>query len=194
MSRNSKRQHARRPKNAAPPGYEFRRIENEDSLNVAHTVHGLIDDKAQEMLVTSTHGPEVACRKGCAACCHLQVGVTPHEADLLLMYAQQQNIVIDLERLARQAQKDDKTWRDLAPQDQRCVFLGEDNACRVYEHRPGACRKYFVKGDPELCDMHKHPDGAVAIVFSAEAEIIHSAAMTEHGAGNMAQMLLRKGS
>ena len=173
---------------------EFRRIAHEAPVNVAHTVHGLLDLRTQDMLTTSPHAPDIQCGKGCAACCHLYVEITPHEADLLLMEADALGIAIDYERLARQALKDDVTWRDLAPEDRRCVFLGDDRACKVYEHRPGACRKYFVKSDPDLCDMHKHPGGKVAIVFSVEAEIVHSAAMTEYGAGNMAAMLLKRSS
>lgn len=166
-------------------------IASEEPLNVAFTVHEVTDEHVAHMLATSKHGPEVQCRKGCAACCHLYVDVFPQEAQLLLEFARDQGIEIDEARLARQATKTDATWHELPPEDQRCVFLGDDRACRVYEHRPGACRKYAVKNDPDLCDMHKHPGGRVAIVFSVEAEIIHSAAMTTYGAGSMAAMLLK---
>jgi Fe-S-cluster containining protein len=158
--------------------------------NLAFTVHEVIDEHVQRMLATSLHGPDVTCRKGCAACCHLHVGIFPQEAALLWTLAKLDGITVDEARLARQASKDDDTWRELAPEDQRCVFLADDRTCRVYEHRPGACRKYFVKSDPDLCDVVKHPGGKVAIVFSVEAEIVHSAAMTVYGAGNMAAMLL----
>lgn len=170
---------------------ECERIGPAEPERVAHTVHGVIDDHMQHMLATSKHGPEVKCRKGCAACCHLHVDVFPQEAHLLRMVAADAGIEIDEARLARQASKDDSTWRELSPEDRRCVFLADDLRCRVYEYRPGACRKHLVKSDPDRCDMAKHPGGKVAIVFSAEAEIVHSAAMTVYGAGNMAAMLLR---
>jgi len=161
---------------------------------VAFTLHEVIDERMQQMRAVSPHAREVKCSKGCAACCSLHVGIYPHEAALLLMVARETGIDIDYARLARQATKDDATWRELAPEDQRCVFLADDQTCRVYEHRPGACRKYLVKSDPDLCDMHKHPGGKVGIVFSIEAEIVQSAAMTVYGVGNMAQMLLKGSS
>jgi len=155
---------------------------------VAHTVHAIIDERMQHMLATSVHGPDVQCRKGCASCCRLQVDVYAHEAELLHLIARVDGIEIDAEKLARQASM---PWHQLPIEDRRCLFLSADNECRVYEHRPGACRKYMVKSEPDLCDMDKHPGGEVAIVFSMEAEIISSAAMTVYGADNMAAMLLK---
>ncbi|HKX40906.1 MAG TPA: YkgJ family cysteine cluster protein [Burkholderiaceae bacterium] len=142
------------------------------------------------MRETSKHGPDIKCKRGCAACCHLSVDVSPQEAILLRVIAKDQGIPIDEARLDRQASKSFDTWHELPVEDRRCVFLGEDNACRVYEHRPGACRKYTVKSDPERCDMDKYPGGEVAIVFDVEAEIIQSAAMTVFGARSMAEQLI----
>lgn len=170
---------------------ECQRLTSGEPKRVAFTLHKLIDEHMQHMLSTSKHAPDVKCRKGCGACCHQNVDVFPHEAILLRMLADHAGIEIDEARLARQAAKSNGSWRELTPDDQRCVFLADDNACRVYEHRPGACRKYLVKTDPDLCDMQKHPGGKVAIVFSVEAEIVHSAALTVYGAGNMAAMLLK---
>lgn len=169
---------------------ECKRIAPEAPERVAYTVHEIIDERMARMLATSTHGPDVQCRKGCAACCHLNVDIFTSEAELLWMVAKEDGIRVDEARLARQAAKNADTWRELPPEDQRCVFLADDDTCKVYEHRPGACRKYMVKNDPDLCDMHKHPGGKVAIVFDVEAEIVHSAAMTVYGADSMAAKLL----
>jgi Fe-S-cluster containining protein len=171
---------------------EWARIGSEAAENIAHTVHVLVDVRMQHMLATSPHGPEVKCRKGCAACCHLSVDISTPEAMLLWAVAKEDGIRVDEARLARQAQKESvDAWRDLPVEDKRCVFLGDDNTCKVYEHRPAACRKYLVKTDPDLCDMQKHPGGKVGIVFDAEAELIVSAALTVYGAGPMASMLLK---
>lgn len=171
---------------------EFTRIGSSSPDRVAHTIHSLVDERMQDMLTTSPNGKQVTCSKGCAACCHLHVDVFPQEAVLLRQFTQWMGITIDEARLARQASKNSNTWRELAPEDRACVFLGEDRTCRVYEHRPGACRKYVVKSAPALCDMDKHPGGKVGIVFSLHAELVHSAAMTAYGAGSMAEMLLRE--
>lgn len=169
---------------------ECERLAPDDALNVAHTIHALIDERMQRLLTTK-NGRAVTCSKGCGACCHVYVGINAREAELLLAYAAELGIDIDQGKLQRQAAKDDATWHELAIEDRRCVFLAEDRTCRVYEHRPGACRKYHVLTDPDLCDMNKHPGGKVGIVFDTEAEIIHSAAMTVYGAAGMAAMLLR---
>ncbi len=171
---------------------EFERLgkDGAEPARIAVTAHWIVDARMKDLLATTENGRAVKCAKGCAACCHLHVGISPLEAELLCQVAEAEGIEIDLARLARQAPKDDETWHELAPEDRACVFLGPDRTCRVYEHRPGACRKYTVRSDPDLCDMSKHPGGRVAIVFSMEAEIVHSAAMTVQGFGNMATMLL----
>lgn len=169
---------------------ECQRIAGDDPLRVAFTVHEMIDEHMRHMIATSKHGPHITCRKGCGACCHLNVDVFPQEAVLLRAVAREAGVDIDEARLARQLDHQGDKWHELPIEDRRCVFLGENRACRVYEHRPGSCRKYAVKSDPDRCDMVKYPGGQVAIVFSAEAEIIHSAAMTVYGSGSMAAMLL----
>jgi Fe-S-cluster containining protein len=153
-------------------------------LDVAYTIHLKIDEHVDAMLATSRHAKDVTCRKGCAACCHTYVGIFPHEARLLREVAAEAGIEIDEARLARQAEKTEATWLELSPEDRRCVFLGDDRACQVYEHRPNACRKYLVKSEPELCDVDKYRGGDVTVVYSLEAEIVHSAAMTVFGRGS----------
>jgi len=170
---------------------ECERIAPEAPERVAFTVHEIIDQRIERMKATSKHGRDIKCQQGCAACCHQSVDIFAHEAELLWMVAREQGIDVDPALLARQALKDDVTWHELSIEDQRCVFLADGRTCRAYEHRPGACRKYHVLSDPDLCDMVKHPGGKVGIVFDMEAEILHSAAMTVYGAGNMAAMLLK---
>lgn len=169
---------------------ECTRIQPEPAPNVAFTVHEIIDERIERLKATE-NGRKIKCQQGCAACCHLNIGIFPQEAALLHMIARAGGIEIDTARLERQAAKDDDSWHELAPEDRRCVFLSDDRECRVYEHRPGACRKYHVLSEPALCDVEKYPGGKVGIVFDVEAEIVQSAAMTVYGAGNMAAMLLK---
>lgn len=168
---------------------EWARIASEEPQCVAYTVHEAVNDLMQDMLATSVHAKDVQCRKGCSACCRMHVDVFLQEAVLLHMFAREASIEIDKARLARQAEKNLSTWFELAPEDRRCVFLSDQGACRVHEHRPTACRKYLVKTDPAMCDSIKHPGNKVGIVFSTEAEIASSAAMTVYGSGSMAAML-----
>ncbi len=170
---------------------ECERIGGDEPVRVAFTIHEVVDEHVDRMRTTSKHGSEITCQKGCAACCHLHVDMFPHEAELLIWATKASGVEIDWARLERQAPKDDDSWRDLPMADRRCVFLGDDNECRVYEHRPGSCRKYHVLSDPALCDTEKNYGGRVGIVFDVQAEIAHSAAMTVYGSGNMASMLLK---
>ena len=85
----------------------------------------------------------LACRRGCAFCCHVDVTVTPLEA-------------IRLWRRAGDAAPPDSTARR-AP----CPML-VDNACSQYEARPYACRAVF-SSDATACEAGYASDGVVAI-------------------------------
>lgn len=136
-------------------------------------------------------GRTVQCRSGCASCCRVLVTVFPDEATLALMAAADVGIEVDRERLARQAAAGHSVekWRELSRADRTCVFL-RDERCTVYEHRPGACRKYAVASSPEFCDVDRHPGHDVEVVAAVEAEVISSAAMTVYGQAPFAVALL----
>lgn len=76
--------------------------------------------------------PFVACRKGCAACCHMNVSITAVEA----------------ERLARASGRRKTplvSTVDHAPDEFSggpCPFLDGQGVCSVYEDRPLSCRKH----------------------------------------------------
>ncbi|HXQ51213.1 MAG TPA: YkgJ family cysteine cluster protein [Stellaceae bacterium] len=85
----------------------------------------------------------IACRRGCAFCCHVEVDVTPLEAI----------------RLARRA-----PGHAAAPAPQRhapCPLLVE-GACSQYEARPYACRAVFSP-DAGRCEQGFLADQAVAV-------------------------------
>ena len=169
---------------------EWRRIAKENNgPSVAFSVHCAVDERVKEMLATSPHAKDVKCGKGCGACCQLNVDITKHEAQLLAEWTHELGIEIDLQKLERQAATTPDTWNTLAIEDRRCLFLDDNSACTVYEHRPGVCRKYFVVTDPELCDSERHPNHDVGILFDLEAELMQAAAMKAHGVGTLAVML-----
>lgn len=135
---------------------------------------------------------KVSCKTGCTHCCYLEVGVTVGEAEVMLSYAKEQGLAIDVSRLEAQklATAEGRFIRLEKPL-RKCVFLGEDNLCKVYEFRPVACRKYFVLTPPEDCDTEGRPDKQVASFFGLDAEIIQSAAFQASPSGQMAEMLLK---
>lgn len=173
---------------------ECRRIAADDANSpesIAFTLHQALDKEVQALLAQSPRAGQVQCRRGCGSCCKVSVDVYPQEAVLLRSYAESQGIAIDEARLDRQAGKTADTWHELSDEDRACVFLGANQECQVYEHRPGTCRKYLVVTPREQCDMRANPGGNVGILPSIPAEIINSAAVTAYGAGNMARQLVR---
>lgn len=158
---------------------------------LAAGIHDVIDGMVEHLMQTDRRAPEVKCRRFCSNCCHVHVTITANEALLLHHAAQEAGAAIDRDKLARQAPRKSHDWHELADADRGCVFLDQMGGCKVYEHRPSACRKYLVISDPDLCDMKKHPGGQVLNFVSIPGEIVQSAALMTFEAGNMAAMLLK---
>lgn len=86
---------------------------------------------------------KIACRRGCAFCCHVDVSVTPLEAIRLWHRAGEAAAV---ESAARRAP---------------CPML-VDGACSQYEARPYACRAVFSP-DAKRCEDGYASDGVVPV-------------------------------
>lgn len=147
--------------------------------SIAHSFHlamdRLIDDARK-------NPPPISCRKGCAHCCHIEVHCTPDEAELLLYAAKTESIDIDWVRVEHQAKV--TKWRQLDYKARRCVFLGADNTCQVYEYRPMTCRKHMVASAPEQCNSQKYPAGDIVVMTANRAEMMASALFSAHGGGS----------
>ena len=130
----------------------------------------------------------IACKPGCAACCRIEVGITPGEAELLVHGARELGVSPDPLRLVAQAAVQE--WNDIPPESRACVFLGADNQCTVYQYRPGACRKYFALDNPDKCDTIKDNGAEVINLIVPEAEVIASAMLSRQGHGRMANQIL----
>lgn len=122
-----------------------------------------------------------SCHKGCSGCCHCEVEVTADEADLLAEVVRS-GLDIDRARLARQATRPRKSpaWVVPLSVESRCVFLGNDGACRVYEERPSACRKLLVVSPPAACVTI---GAQTSPIQAPRAEILISAALAIAGSG-----------
>lgn len=158
--------------------------------NIAHSLNLEIDRSVAHTLKTK-NGRKVTCKRGCGHCCKLHVSITEEEAALLQAAVEHARIELDWDKLRRQAQHSLKTWGEQPAGDRRCVFLSERNDCRVYEHRPAACRKYLVASDPQLCNTAKYPGGQVAVVVPLEGEVIASAMLAALEWGSLPKMLLK---
>jgi Fe-S-cluster containining protein len=125
-------------------------------------------------------GATPSCRASCGACCHLEIDITPEEGALLAEKVTAGH-GIDRARLALQASRarKDPAWAAVLSGDNRCVFLGPDSACTVYQDRPSSCRKLLVVSHPKECGTL---DGAVQAITIPLAEVLLSTVISLSGA------------
>lgn len=150
----------------------------------AETFHQWVDAEVERASLIP-----ISCKKGCATCCHYEVEITGEEAQLLADLIQQGH-KIDSARLQAQAQRSrkDSTWKLGAFLENRCVFLGEDQACTIYSFRPTTCRRMAVTTPAEHCaDFSKTP----AVRELPHVDIMLSAVMANKKTkyGSLAKML-----
>lgn len=156
---------------------QFGQLESEPPRAVAERVHAALDRVLERDRAKDGASRAIRCGKGCDHCCKVAVEIFPHEAALLLTAAREAGIGLDIARLKRQAGYGIDDWRAQSAADRRCVFLGEDGACKVYASRPNACRKLLVVTEPALCDAQKHSSESVGRWISWEAEVLAAAAL-----------------
>lgn len=155
-----------------------------DSLSIAASFHDEIDRKLQKTL--SSHKP--SCSKGCHFCCMIHNEITDDEAELLVEFAKELKIEIDRAKLERQAGRKIETWRNLSATDRKCVFLSDKGECKVYEHRPLSCRKYYVTSNPSNFDITVTKQ--VEVIINPIAEALYAGAGLATPFGLMADKLL----
>jgi Fe-S-cluster containining protein len=122
-------------------------------------LNGVID---REFTALTNAGAAIACAPGCDYCCHLRVGVFPHEAAALLDYLRTgatsaQATAIE-ERVRANAQRID----GLTVEQHRaavipCAFL-VSGRCSAHEVRPSACATHHSL-NRERCEYaFRHPN------------------------------------
>lgn len=148
----------------------------------ARSVHARLDELQASFLAGRPElAAQVRCARGCGHCCHMWVGVTREEGQLLAERVAQGAVSVDRNRLARQAEAADPAAFFALPREvARCVFLDDGGACAVHPHRPSVCRLILVASDPELC---RTADTATQIqaVICPDAELLASAALSAEG-------------
>ena len=167
--------------------YSARLLETTPGAERGRALHRMIE---REMGVAGMF--PTSCSKGCSGCCHYEVEVTRDEAAVLKERVEA-GFAIDRARLAVQAARERRSaeWRRFGSADNRCVFLGAEGACGIYEDRPSICRKHMVTTPAAACTT----DGAaVAPVQVLLAEIALSAGLSLDGVefGSLAKMLSRE--
>lgn len=133
---------------------------------------------------------KVTCCKGCCGCCHYEIEITQDEAAVLAGVLRE-GFVVDMDRLRVQAARERKgpEWREVLRPDNRCVFLGADGACRIYEYRPSACRRHLVTSPAEACVDLSQPVAPIEFLMT---EILLSSALSIEGTrfASISKMLL----
>lgn len=153
--------------------FVLRTLRNEKSaIKRARMVHEFVDDCNDDILNHKIIQEMSPCKKGCAACCHTEVSVTPDEAELLALRVRN-GVSVDLQRLHIQKTTQDKkqSFYTIPYELRACVFLGEDNQCRVYEDRPSVCRTNVVIGDAEQCSTQSGTMGPMRLVKTERADM-----------------------
>lgn len=165
--------------------------EGETPTESAIGIHQSAEEFLRQGKATSPNSKDIQCASGCAFCCHLPVALASNEAELLVKTASEQGLVIDEARLRWQAQwATEEEWVAHSAEERRCVFLGTDRHCQVYEQRPLSCRKYFSTAAPELCDVDRYPKQEIPIWFDLWTEALTTAAMTHFGSGFLPEQIL----
>jgi len=160
----------------------------------AAAAHSLINEAIKQ-----TANINATCFKGCGSCCHLEVEVTRDEGELLAQVVNSGGgagggvgggaggdvsggggMEFSHKRLAIQAARERKSsdWQPMIQENNRCVFLGADQACQIYESRPLACRKVLMESNPIECSKI---DGSPRAILIPLAEIVLSAALSQPG-------------
>ena len=151
----------------------------------ASALHQMMDKELK-----AADGLPVTCGRGCSGCCHYEVEIMRDEAEILKSVVQQ-GFPIDRSRLEEQASRARQgvEWSRFWSPQNRCVFLGANGACQVYEERPAICRKHLVTTPASACTT---AGAAVAPVQVLMAEILLSAAVSLYGTAfaSLSKMLL----
>lgn len=136
---------------------------------------------------------KTSCHKGCSFCCHYRVELSEPETQLIKQHIKEKQIPIDKKLLEAQQGVSVGDYWDLPKEKSKCVFLGDDESCRIYEIRPMACRNLLVDSDPKNCDKK---EGSVSVIADFEPEVVAAAFnyVSRDSRGSIAEKFLEQGS
>jgi len=119
--------------------------------------HKLLDEvmAEEDKMAENTN---ISCRKGCTACCHRLIAVTPDEGALLTRAlknleggAISAKTLSILERQSAYSLRNELEFWIKPYGETKCVFLGAKGECQIYSNRPATCRLHKVTSDPYQC-------------------------------------------
>jgi len=137
----------------------------EDPIERAKTLQALVDEEIKKK---ESKKSKISCKAGCSSCCHPKVVITEDEVKLL------KSLGVPYDENQLKGQLPLEVGKRYPVEKTKCVFLSKAGRCKVYEHRPMSCRKYFVVSDPKDCLTSK-PHQVQILSYNA-VELIVSAA------------------
>jgi Fe-S-cluster containining protein len=162
-------------------------------LERARFVHHVVDDYNRTVFSHPLVKELSPCKAGCSGCCHTQVSITEDEAELLASIIND-GLKIDLKRLNDQyeASNSSEDFYKLSYNSRKCIFLGEDDRCQVYNDRPSVCRTNSVLGEASQCSTQAglDPKQTLRLVKTAEADMaMMGAFLSSKNNGTLAYMV-----
>lgn len=138
----------------------------------ARVTHREVDNQIHELFENPIVSENVSCKKGCSYCCYTQVSVTESEAELLAKCVTD-GVEIDRSFLYIQGEAANSAsdWYSIPYEMRKCVFLAEDNTCRVYEDRPSVCRTNYVFSTPEKCSTIDGSEKPIRLLSTPKADM-----------------------
>jgi Fe-S-cluster containining protein len=153
----------------------------------------LSQQRHDERLAAAPDAATLACKEGCAWCCHFSVDVRPVEVARILEFVereftpeQRRSVRAEIEgnRIALEGLDEDER----AQRNVKCAFL-IDNRCSIYAARPQTCRNYHAtdaagcrKSFEEPHNRDIDPDFAPLVYQSGGAHVdAFSKAMQDEG-------------
>ena|SRR3990167_8286133 len=148
---------------------------------------GKLYAKVDQIVKESVKPGSVSCSKGCSHCCYQAVNISKSKA--LYILNNTERIELDTKLLVKQLPLTTyQEWHELPYADRKCIFL-QDNKCSIYDIRPIACRKYFVKSLPDDCDSQANPNRRVINMTINPVEKMASALINAEENGLLPAMI-----
>ena len=147
---------ARRASERAAASRDLKATDPVSALAASFRRHERVLDAA---LVES--GTRLACKAGCAYCCHFKVDVRADEALIIAEFVRNRLDSATREAVVNAAENNAGLIRSLTPQQHlstniKCCFL-IDGRCSIYVARPYACRNYHATDVAGCMRLYNEP-------------------------------------
>lgn len=130
-------------------------------------LHGSIDSLVQDK---TGQGLQIACKPGCAHCCHVRVEASEPEICYITTELKKRSSGELHTLIARLKHYVDESATQAAGSRRACAFLN-DNLCSIYPYRPAVCRKAHSLSVASCENQADEIPQDLALILSAEAMI-----------------------